>query len=81
MRVKNEIAKTKPTVMSVFNENRNVGNDDYVKLQAHFRCKRCGMVCSIPLDESDYPKFRGAAGVTLTGSHIYFLGTCKKCCD
>jgi len=66
-------------VNTLFIDEKNVRYQADTKLHAHFKCKNCGDIYDIPLDESDTPKFRGNPDLSTTETQVYFLGICKKC--
>ena len=69
----------KKAVNSLFIDERNVRYDAATNLHAHFKCKHCGAISDVPLEETDLPKFRGNSEQSPVETQIYFLGTCKKC--
>ena len=69
----------KKVVNSLFIDERNVRYDAATKLHAHFKCKHCGAISDVPLEESDIPKYRGESDLSPVETQIYFLGVCKNC--
>jgi len=69
----------KKAVISLFIDERNVRYDAATYLHAHFKCKQCGAISDVALEESDMPKFRGNPNLSPVETQIYFLGTCNKC--
>ena len=69
----------KKAVKSLFIDERNVRYDAVTKLHAHFKCKQCGAISDVPLEETDLPKFRGNSDLAPVETQIYFMGTCQKC--
>jgi len=81
MQIDSRIAKRRPSVKPIFIDERNVRHDVVAKLHAHFRCKYCGTVYDIPIEESDVPKFRGNSDHLITETIIYYMGTCNRCVE
>ena len=69
----------KKAVNALFIDERNVRYDAITKLHAHFKCKHCGAISDVPLEETDLPKFRGNADLAPVETQIYFMGICQKC--
>jgi len=69
----------KKAVNSLFIDERNVRYDAATNLHAHFKCKHCGSISDVPLEETDLPKFRGNPDLTPDDTQIYFMGVCRKC--
>ena len=71
----------KRAVRAIFIDERNVRYDAQTELHAHFKCKRCNLICEVPLEEDDIPPFRGAPDLQLIETQVYFLGLCGKCAE
>ena len=69
----------KKAVNSLFIDERNVRYDAVTSLHAHFKCKHCGSISDVPLEEKDLPKFKGSPDLIPDDTQIYFLGFCTKC--
>jgi len=69
----------KKAVDSLFIDERNVRYDAYTDLHAHFKCKSCGVITDVVLEETDLPKFRGNIDLMPVETEIYFMGVCSKC--
>jgi len=69
----------KKAVRALFIDEKNVRFDAQTYPHAHFKCKRCGVIHEVPLEESDIPKFKGSDDFTLSDTQVYFFGMCKKC--
>jgi len=66
----------KKVVCALSIDEKNQRYDAYTHVHAHFRCKKCGAIYDVPLEESDVPPCRGPAELMLEETQIYFLGTC-----
>jgi len=71
----------KKAVNPLFIDERNVRFDADTSLHAHFKCKHCGVISDVPLEEGDVPLFRGNSDLFLNETQVYFLGNCKNCVD
>lgn len=69
----------KKAVRSIFIDEKNVRYDAQTYPHAHFKCKRCGSIYDVPLEETDVPTFRGNSDLILSDTQVYFFGMCRKC--
>ncbi len=69
----------KRAVIALFIDEKNVRYDGDTRGHAHFRCKKCGAIHDVPLEENDIPPFRGSVDLHPDETQVYFLGTCNKC--
>ena len=69
----------KKAVLSLTIDEKNVRYDGDTSPHAHFRCKKCGIVYDIPLEEAEFPFFKGNPEFSLEETLVYFVGTCKTC--
>ena len=70
----------KKAVIALHIDEKNVRYDGHTDiLHAHFKCKKCGAIYNVPLEETDFVPFRGAANIYPDETQIYFLGKCEKC--
>ncbi len=69
----------KKAVIALFIDEKNVRYDGDTSNHAHFKCKKCGAIYDVPLEETDIPTFGGGSDLYPEETQIYFLGTCKKC--
>jgi len=69
----------KKAVNSLFIDERNVRYDVVTDLHAHYKCKHCGAIYDVPLEETDLPQFRGNASLSPVETQIYFVGICRNC--
>jgi Fe2+ or Zn2+ uptake regulation protein len=69
----------KKAVLSLTIDEKNVRYDAETSDHAHFKCRKCGAIYDVPLEEADSPAFRGDKAHSLDETQIYFLGTCKNC--
>jgi len=81
MKVDTELAKAGLNVKSLFVDGRDVHQNTVAKLHADFRCKRCGTVYDVPIEESDAPKFRGNIDRIVSETIVCYLGICNKCVE
>jgi len=71
----------KNAIKTLFIDEKNVRYDACSELHAHFRCKSCGAIFNVPLEESDTPKFKGYPDHSSYETQVYFMGICKKCAN
>ena len=69
----------KKAVLALYIDEKNLRYDGTTALHAHFRCRKCGDIHDVPLEEMDVAKFRGSEELHPDETQIYFLGKCKKC--
>lgn len=62
-------------------DEKNTRYDGDISHHAHFRCKECGQVFDIPLQETDTIEVEGMGEFSVTECHLYYKGYCKKCKD
>ncbi|NDV65254.1 Fur family transcriptional regulator [Bacteroides sp. 224] len=71
----------KNAVLSLTIDEKNVRYDAYTYTHAHFKCKKCGRIYDIPLDENQVPPFSNDTNHKLDETQVYFLGICEHCQD
>ena len=69
----------KKAVKALFIDDKNVRYEAHKHIHAYFRCKKCGAIHDVPLEETDIAPFRGSSDLQPDETHIYFLGKCNKC--
>ncbi len=69
----------KKAVLALTIDEKNVRYDAEISDHAHFKCKECGAIHDIPLDDADIPSFKGSKNLHPEETQIYFLGLCEKC--
>jgi len=69
----------KKAVISITIDEKNVRYDAETSIHAHFKCKKCGNVHDVPLDNNDIPRFKGNKDLDPEETQVYFIGTCKEC--
>ncbi|MDR0368494.1 MAG: transcriptional repressor [Bacteroidales bacterium] len=69
----------KKAVLSLTIDEKNLRYDAETSAHAHFKCKRCGSICDVSLENTKIPVFEGDKTFFLEETHVYFLGTCEKC--
>ena len=71
----------KKAAKAIFIDERNVRYEAQTDLHAHFKCRRCNVICEVPLEVKEVPQFRGDSELRLDETQINFLGICGKCED
>lgn len=69
----------KRAVLALTIDEKNVRYDAEVTAHAHFKCKKCGSIQDICLEETDIPPFKGSNKLILEDTQVYFMGICEKC--
>lgn len=69
----------KNAVLSLTIDEKNVRYDSDTSNHAHFKCKCCGSIYDIPLEESEIPRFKGENNLFLEETQVYYMGICKNC--
>lgn len=69
----------KKAVLSLTIDEKNVRYDGNTQRHAHFKCKKCGVIYDVPLEEQEIPRFRGKNTWEHDETQVYFLGTCEQC--
>lgn len=69
----------KKAVLSLTIDEKNLRYDATTATHAHFKCKTCGKVYDIPMEEQQVPPFNNPAKFNLEETQVYFLGECEKC--
>jgi len=69
----------KKAVLALTIDEKNVRYDILTSNHAHFKCKKCGNIYDVPLEQSDVPAFKGDDTFSLEETQVYFLGVCKHC--
>ncbi|MEG0949962.1 MAG: transcriptional repressor [Bacteroidales bacterium] len=60
-------------------DEKNARFDGDMSPHAHFRCKNCGCIYDIPLDQNDKIFIDGIGELTIDEVHLYYKGFCKNC--
>ena len=66
-------------VLTIGIDDKNARYDGNVTPHAHFRCKNCGCIYDIPLDQNDKIFIDGIGELTIEEVHLYYKGYCKDC--
>ncbi|MCD7899084.1 MAG: transcriptional repressor [Bacteroides sp.] len=69
----------KNAVLSLTIDEKNVRYDAYTDAHGHFKCKKCGRIYDIDIDESMIPPFKNPSKFKLEETQVYFIGECDKC--
>lgn len=69
----------KKAITALTIDEKNVRYDGDTSVHAHFRCKKCGMIRDVPLNEAEMPSFEENADFTAEETLVYFVGTCRSC--
>ena len=69
----------KNAVIALFIDEKNVRYDAHIHDHAHFKCKKCGAICDVPLEKKDISPLRNSDDFDIEETQIYFLGKCKNC--
>lgn len=68
-------------VKTIAIDEKNARYDGDMSPHAHFRCKNCGCIYDIPLDQNDKIFVDGIGELTIDEVHLYYKGLCKDCLD
>jgi Fur family ferric uptake transcriptional regulator/Fur family peroxide stress response transcriptional regulator len=60
-------------------DEKNVRYDANIFRHAHFRCKRCGSVFDVPVDNVEALTKKAAGDLVITESQLYYKGYCAEC--
>jgi len=60
-------------------EEKNVRFDGDISSHAHFICLDCGCIHDIFVDCANAIKIKNTDNLTVTETHLYYKGYCKKC--
>jgi Fur family ferric uptake transcriptional regulator/Fur family peroxide stress response transcriptional regulator len=60
-------------------DEKNVRYDANIFRHAHFRCKHCGSVYDVPVDDFEALTKKSAGDLTITESQLYYKGYCGRC--
>jgi len=69
----------KKAVNALYIDEKNARYEAHMQTHAHFRCKKCGAIHDVPLEDTDIAPFRGPKELRPDETHIYFLGKCVNC--
>ncbi len=62
-------------------EEKNARFDGDTSPHAHFRCKDCGCIYDIPLDENNTIFVDGIGELIIEEVRLYYKGLCKECAE
>jgi len=72
----------KKVVNVLYIDEKQVRFDGHTEvIHAHFRCKKCGTIFNVPIEESEIAPFRGAKTLYPDETHVYFFGLCDDCIE
>jgi Fur family ferric uptake transcriptional regulator/Fur family peroxide stress response transcriptional regulator len=60
-------------------DEKNTRYDADISCHAHFKCKQCGSIYDLRLDDISAFKIKDTKGLVLTELQIYYKGYCEKC--
>lgn len=66
-------------VLSLTIDEKNIRYDGDISHHAHFRCRSCGNVFDLPMDEMPGIPPGKLNGFDITECHVYYKGYCKSC--
>lgn len=69
----------KKAVIPITIDEKNVRYDGNINNHAHFKCRKCGIIHDIELDDSEIPQIKDKNNYNLEETQVYFIGTCKNC--
>lgn len=69
----------KKAVLSLTIDEKNVRYDAYTDIHAHFKCKTCGKIFDIDIDENSIPPFKSPSNFKLDETQVYYIGECDNC--
>ena len=67
-------------IFSISIDEKNLRYDSDISQHAHFRCKSCGSIHDIPINnlQVSYAKNK-TKSFAITETHLYYKGLCKTC--
>ncbi|MCC8146901.1 MAG: transcriptional repressor, partial [Bacteroidales bacterium] len=66
-------------IQSILIDEKNVRYDANANLHAHFKCKGCGEIFDIHLENTEITNIKSVKGFNVTECLIYYKGFCEKC--
>ena len=69
----------KKAVIALTIDEKNARYDAITAHHAHFKCKKCGCIHDVPMEEADIPAYKGDDAFIPDETQVYFLGMCKQC--
>lgn len=62
-------------------DEKNIRFDIDTSRHAHFLCLGCGCIYDIPVENMEAIQLEGVGELTITETHLYYKGFCKKCIE
>ena len=62
-------------------DDKNLRYDAVISCHAHFKCKQCGSVQDLPLNDRAIFEIKDSDDFILTECQVYYKGYCKQCKD
>lgn len=62
-------------------DEKNIRFDIDTSRHAHFLCLGCGCIYDIPVENMEAMQLEGVGELTITETHLYYKGFCKKCIE
>lgn len=66
-------------VLSLDIDDKNIHYDGDTSVHAHFRCKNCGVIIDLPIDQVNMVDPKYLDGFLVTEINVYYKGICDKC--
>ena len=68
-------------IQAISIDDKNVRYDADISRHAHFKCKLCGCVHDIPLNDASILEIKNSQNFVLTEYQVYYKGYCRQCKD
>jgi Fur family ferric uptake transcriptional regulator/Fur family peroxide stress response transcriptional regulator len=65
--------------LSINIEEKNMRFDGDISHHAHFICLECGSIYDICIEQLESVMVKNIDDLTITETHLYYKGYCKKC--
>lgn len=69
----------KKAVIAITIDEKNVRYDAEVTDHAHFKCKNCGAIHDLPIENKDLLAVKSNTNFLIEETQVYFLGICENC--
>ncbi|MDH8701545.1 Fe2+ or Zn2+ uptake regulation protein [Dysgonomonadaceae bacterium PH5-43] len=66
-------------VQSISIDEKNIRYDADLSFHAHFKCKHCGEVYDINLEQNDLLNVKNNKDLVFTECQVYYKGYCSEC--
>ena len=74
-----KLLSEKGAILAIGIDEKNIRYDGDITPHAHFKCKGCGCIYDIPIEQNSSVFINGIGELIIDEVHVYYKGYCKEC--